>query len=82
MIAKNTSGPNCSGNDSPLRGGCKKLNGSARTSRILVVRILFSLYAINLAAVKLRRLSVYLEDREPVRLLEGALEAVERAVMS
>ncbi len=31
------------------------------------------------AAVKLRRLSVYLEDREPVRLLEGALEAVERA---
>ncbi len=34
------------------------------------------------AAVKLRRLSVYLEDREPVRLLEGALEAVERAVMS
>ncbi len=28
------------------------------------------------AAVKLRRLSVYLEDREPVRLLEGALEAV------
>ncbi len=34
------------------------------------------------AAVKLRRLSVYLEDREAVRLLEGALEAVERAVMS
>ncbi len=34
------------------------------------------------AAVKLRRLSVYPEDREPVRLLEGALEAVERAVMS
>ena len=34
------------------------------------------------AAVKLRRLSVYLEDREPVRLLEGALAAVERAVMS
>ena len=34
------------------------------------------------AAVKLRRLSVYLEAleaREPVRLLEGALEAVERA---
>jgi hypothetical protein len=31
------------------------------------------------AAVKLRRLSVYLEDREPVRLLEGALAAVERA---
>ncbi len=29
------------------------------------------------AAVKLRRLSVYLEDREPVRLLEGALEAIE-----
>ncbi len=34
------------------------------------------------AAVKLRRLSVYLEDQEPARLLEGALEAVERAVMS
>ncbi len=32
------------------------------------------------AAVKLRRLSVYLEDWEPARLLEGALEAVERAV--
>ncbi len=32
------------------------------------------------AAVKLRRLSVYLENREPVRLLEGALEAVERTV--
>ena len=31
------------------------------------------------AAVKLRRLSVYLEAREPVRLLEGALEAVKRA---
>ena len=30
-------------------------------------------------AVKLRRLSVYLEAREPVRLLAGALEAVERA---
>ena len=29
-------------------------------------------------AVKLRRLSVYLEGREPARLLEGALEAVER----
>ncbi len=27
-------------------------------------------------------LSVYLEDREPVRLLDGALEALERAVMS
>ncbi len=34
------------------------------------------------AAVKLRRLSVYLEDREPARLLEGALEAVERAAKS
>ena len=32
------------------------------------------------AAVKLRRLSVYLEDREPVRLLGGALAAVERTV--
>ncbi len=31
------------------------------------------------AAVKLRRLSVYLEGREPVKLLAGALEAVERA---
>ncbi len=32
------------------------------------------------AAVKLRRLSVYLlEAQEPARLLEGALEAVERA---
>ncbi len=31
------------------------------------------------AAVKLRRLSVYLEGPEPARLLEGALEAVERA---
>jgi hypothetical protein len=31
------------------------------------------------AAVKLRRPSVYLEGREPVRLLAGALEAVERA---
>jgi hypothetical protein len=29
--------------------------------------------------VKLRRLSVYLEDREPARLLSGVLEAVERA---
>ncbi len=33
------------------------------------------------AAVKLRRLSVYqLEAQEPTRLLDGALEAVERAV--
>ncbi len=31
------------------------------------------------AAVKLRRLSVYLEGPAPARLLEGALEAVERA---
>ncbi len=31
------------------------------------------------AAVKLRRLSVYLEDREPARLLASALGAVERA---
>ncbi len=31
------------------------------------------------AAVKLRRLSVYLEAWEPARLLAGALEAVERA---
>jgi hypothetical protein len=32
------------------------------------------------AAVKLRRLSVYLgKDQEPARLLEGVLEAVERA---
>ncbi len=31
------------------------------------------------AAVKLRRLSVYLEGREPARLLDGALAAVERA---
>ncbi len=31
------------------------------------------------AAVKLRRLSVYLEGQEPARLLAGALEAVERA---
>ena len=31
------------------------------------------------AAVTLRRLSVYLEGPAPVRLLEGALEAVERA---
>ena len=30
------------------------------------------------AAVKLRRLSVYLEGPAPARLLEGALEAVER----
>ncbi len=32
------------------------------------------------AAVKLRRLSVYLEDREPARLLASALCTVERAV--
>jgi hypothetical protein len=31
------------------------------------------------AAVKIRRLSVYLEDREPARLLAGVLEAVEGA---
>jgi hypothetical protein len=31
------------------------------------------------AAVKLRRLSVYLEGPEPAMLLAGALEAVERA---
>ncbi len=31
------------------------------------------------AAVKLRRLSVYLEGPEPARLLAGALEAVEKA---
>ena len=30
------------------------------------------------AAVKLRRLSVYLEGPRPMRLLEGALEAMER----
>ena len=30
-------------------------------------------------AVKLRRLSVYLDDREPARLLEEALGVVERA---
>ncbi len=34
------------------------------------------------AAVKLRRLSVYLDDREPAQLLAGALEAVERAAAS
>jgi hypothetical protein len=31
------------------------------------------------AAVKLRRLSAYVEDARPMRLLSGALEAVERA---
>ena len=31
------------------------------------------------AAVKLRRLSAYVEDVRPMRLLSGALEAVERA---
>ena len=31
------------------------------------------------AAVKLRRLSAYVEDARPMRLLAGALEAVERA---
>ncbi len=31
------------------------------------------------AAVKLRRLSVYLEDQEPARLLSRVLKAVERA---
>ena len=31
------------------------------------------------AAVKLRRLSAYVEDTRPMRLLSGALEAVERA---
>jgi hypothetical protein len=30
-------------------------------------------------AVKLRRLSAYVEDARPLRLLSGALEAVERA---
>ncbi len=32
------------------------------------------------AAVKLRRLSAYVEETRPMRLLSGALEAVERAV--
>ncbi len=31
------------------------------------------------AAVKLRRLSAYVEDSRPMRLLSGALEAVEKA---
>ena len=31
------------------------------------------------AAVKLRRLGAYVEDARPLRLLAGALEAVERA---
>ncbi len=31
------------------------------------------------AAVKLRRLGAYVEDARPMRLLAGALEAVERA---
>ena len=31
------------------------------------------------AAVKLRRLSAYVEEARPMRLLAGALEAVERA---
>ncbi len=31
------------------------------------------------AAVKLRRLGAYVEDARPMRLLTGALEAVERA---
>ena len=31
------------------------------------------------AAVKLRRLSAYVEDARPMNLLAGALEAVERA---
>ncbi len=31
------------------------------------------------AAVKLRRLSAYVEESRPLRLLAGALEAVERA---
>ncbi len=31
------------------------------------------------AAVKLRRLSAYVEDARPMRLLEGALSAVEKA---
>ena len=31
------------------------------------------------AAVKLRRLSAYIEEGQPARLLSGALEAVERA---
>jgi hypothetical protein len=31
------------------------------------------------AAVKLRRLSAYVEEARPMRLLSGALEAVERA---
>jgi DNA-binding ferritin-like protein len=31
------------------------------------------------AAVKLRRLSAYVEDVRPMRLLSGALEAVEKA---
>ncbi len=33
------------------------------------------------AAVKLRRLSAYVEDARPMRLLSGALEAVERAAL-
>ena len=33
------------------------------------------------AAVKLRRLSAYVEDARPMRLLAGALEAVERAAV-
>jgi hypothetical protein len=33
------------------------------------------------AAVKLRRLSAYVEKARPMRLLAGALEAVERATM-
>ncbi len=32
------------------------------------------------AAVKLRRLSAYVEESRPLRLLSGALEAVERAL--
>ncbi len=32
------------------------------------------------AAVKLRRLGAYVEDARPMRLLAGALEAVEKAV--
>ena len=31
------------------------------------------------AAVKLRRLSAYVEEARPMRLLSGALEAVEKA---
>ncbi len=33
------------------------------------------------AAVKLRRLSAYVEDARPMNLLAGALEAVERAAL-